>query len=357
MKRTILFLIILSLLSLINCYSNIIDNVRKNLVEKALLSLPKKNNVDILKMFIAMSKTKEEYSLTDEESAFLIYKWITQNIIYDCSRNELGNNENPTNVYNLGMGTSKGISDLFKTMCRYMEIESDIISGYIKKTIKDSELIAIKDYIWNYIVINNTYYLIDVSSAMGACEGNEFLKYYTEFYFATNPEFFIRTHFPEENEWQLLDNIFTKEQFISMAFTTHFYYLYGFKSIYPDSNIINGLKETEIILISGTNKTKPNIIGIVLNSELDYKEINYTNYKFSNGKIELTFDLSDEDIVYFYVVIQQYIPLEERNNFTGVVLYKVNHLKKENELLKSSTKNNNSLLKELFLKRKVIKKN
>ena len=73
MKRTILFLIILSLLSLINCYSNIIDNVRKNLVEEALLSLPTKNNVDILKMYISMSKTKEKYSLTEMKNQLFLY--------------------------------------------------------------------------------------------------------------------------------------------------------------------------------------------------------------------------------------------------------------------------------------------
>ena len=128
-----------------------------------------------------------------------------------------------------------------------------------------------------------------------------------------------------------------------------------YETIYPDSNIINVLKETKIILISGTNKTKPNIIGIVLDSNLDYKEINFTNYKFSNGTIKLTFDLSEENIVYFYVVFEQYIPLEEMNNFTGVVLYKVNHIKKGNNLFKSSKKNNNSFLKELLLKRKLKK--
>ena len=357
MKPIILFLIILSLFTSTNSYSNILENVRKELVEKVLLYLPSKNNIDILKMYITLSNTKEEYSLRDEESVFLIFKWITQNIIYDCYLNKLDNNETPTDVYKSGKGTSKGISDLFKAMCNYMGIESDSISGLIKKSVRDVELLKIIDYNWNYIKINSTYYLIDISSSIGACDGDEFLEHYSEFYFAPDPEIFIRHHFPEENKWQLLDKNITKDQFISMAFTTEWYYLFGFKTINPDSNNITGLEETKFTLTFESNKTKPKVIGITGNSDFDFKEINYTNYIFSEGKIEVSFDLTNEEITYFWVVIEQYVPSEKRNNLTGVVMYKIIHLKKknENELLKYSKNNNNLYLKELLFNRFDIK--
>ena len=293
-------------------------------------------------MFIEISNTKEEYSLKDEESIFLIYKWITDNIWYDCSGN--GGVETPATIYKSRTGTSKGISNLFKIMSDYMGIKSDTISGYLKKTIKDDELLQIIEYDWNYVVINSTYYLIDVSSAIGVCEGNIFTKNYQEFYFATNPEFFIRSHFPKENKWQLLDNIVTKEQFISMAFTTHFYYLFGFKTIYPDINIINGEKKTEFIFTFENKKIKPEVIGIGLNSELEAKEMNYTEYLFTEEKMKLTFDLSNQDINYFYIAVQQYVPLEGYINLTGVVLYKINHSKKINELFKYPKNNKNMFL-------------
>ena len=69
-----------------------------------------------------------------------------------------------------------------------------------------------------------------------------------------------------------------------MAFTTHFYYLFGFKTIYPDINIINGEKKTEFIFTFENKKIKPEVIGIGLNSELEAKEMNYTEYGFQHTR-------------------------------------------------------------------------
>ena len=109
MKKKFAIFIIIVILSLAKPYLNLLEKVRKELVEKALLSLPQINDVDILKMFIEISNTKEEYSLKDEESIFLIYKWITDNIWYDCSGN--GGVETPASIYKSRTGTSKGISN------------------------------------------------------------------------------------------------------------------------------------------------------------------------------------------------------------------------------------------------------
>jgi transglutaminase/protease-like cytokinesis protein 3 len=239
MNQIIWILIILVLSSFINSYSNILEKVRKDLVEKALFSLPSRIRVDILKMYISMKEAKEEFSLSDEESAFLVYKWITLNIKYDCSNNKIGMYETPVRVYYLGIGNSRSISELFTIMCSYMGVKSNYILGYIKTS--DDELVTIVEHNWNYIEINNKYYLIDVSLAMGVCGINGFSYTYSELYFDQNPEIFIRSHFPLDNKWQLLNNTITKEQFTSLAFTSQWYYLFGFNSIYPDSNIIKGL--------------------------------------------------------------------------------------------------------------------
>ena len=113
-----------------------------------------------------------------------------------------------------------------------MGYEAGIISGY--KKLMDSEgKILNDDYAWNYIVINGTYYLIDLISAIR--EKKE------ELFFATDPEIFIKFHIPKESKWQLLSESITLEKFNSMAYlTTDFYYL-GFKNIFPDSLELKGI--------------------------------------------------------------------------------------------------------------------
>ena len=50
----------------------IIDKVRKDIVNKALLNLPKEENFDILKMCLEMSPFKSTYSF-NAESGYLAY--------------------------------------------------------------------------------------------------------------------------------------------------------------------------------------------------------------------------------------------------------------------------------------------
>ena len=79
----------------------------------------------------------------------------------------------------------------------------------------------------------------------------EFRESYPEFIylcFGTEPEIFIRQHFPKESKWQLLSEPYTFEKFESMALLNPFFYLLGFKTISPDTTKIIG--DGKIILTS-----------------------------------------------------------------------------------------------------------
>ena len=65
------------------CFSNLLDQVRIEVVDKALIELPKRESIDILKMALEMSSAQDQNSMTDAESAYFAYKWIGQNIDYD----------------------------------------------------------------------------------------------------------------------------------------------------------------------------------------------------------------------------------------------------------------------------------
>jgi len=108
--------------------------------------------------------------------------------------------------------------------------------------------------IWTAILINGTWHLADVDWGSKGINGvneewelvddngkgaREFMKpkrkityEYDEFYFLTNPEQFIYTHFPNETKWQLLARPVTLEEFSQMAILhSHFFeYELHFKS-------------------------------------------------------------------------------------------------------------------------------
>ena len=140
--------IVFLFLSFIIWFSSLLDQVRKDIISKALLYLPKREEIDILKLGLEMSKAKEEYSMTEEESAYFIYKWISQNIATDCIGIMLGNSSGEAvTTYREGKGGPIGISGLFNTLCSLLNVESNTILGLTKiATLNYTQLIQFKDY-------------------------------------------------------------------------------------------------------------------------------------------------------------------------------------------------------------------
>ena len=141
--------------------------VRIDLINNALKVLSSKGFVDVLKMCIEMNKLKEYYEMNDAEGAFLVYQWIAKNIKIKCNATE---EENFVSVYNSRKGDVYGISSLFKTMVSHQHISAGIIEGYTRNY-DNKTFIASKPvkWVWNYIILNDTYYLVDASYGIGGC--------------------------------------------------------------------------------------------------------------------------------------------------------------------------------------------
>jgi len=250
-------------------YSLLVDKVRKDVIDEVLLNLPKRRNTNLLKMCIEMSKTKEKYSLNDPESVYLVYKWIAENIEFNCTNAKL--NESPSSAFKTGRSGSIGITTLFKNMCSFMKIESDIISGHTKLLFNNpEEIVKELEHNWNYILIDDNYYLIDAAMGTGNSYDINFEKDFSDFYFGTKPEIFIYFNFPEDNKWQLLSKNITTQEFNSMAFFTKYFFTEGFKDIESNSYNIN---------IKDNSK-----ITLTYDESITDLEIKYQTFKFVNGK-------------------------------------------------------------------------
>lgn len=64
---------------------------------------------------------------------------------------------------------------------------------------------------------------------------------FDDFYFLTDPEEFIDSHFPDEEKWQLLDMPITLEEFEWRVFKTSAFFTMGLRLIQPHhSHIVTG---------------------------------------------------------------------------------------------------------------------
>ena len=224
------------LLGASSTYSNPLDTVRRGIVDQALASLPARSTVSEDKMCSAMKTAKNSFTLSEAECAYLVYKWLAQNIVYDCyALNHGGIDFTEQGTYNKGKGVCAGFAAIFETMCKSLGLETEYVAGYSKGAGFVQGVIPTKsDHAWNSVKIGSSYYLVDSTWGAGTCEGDTYQKMLRDFYFCTNPEYFIRTHLPEEKQWQLINPTITLETFVNMLLIKEAFYENGFTSISPD---------------------------------------------------------------------------------------------------------------------------
>ena len=325
MMKKYLFLIILSLLSKLsksieesienNSVSKLISMVRLEIIDQSLKDLPRIKEANILQMVSKMIKAKQDNSLNEAESAYLVFKWIAQNIWIDFNDE---NSDDPINAYNSGRGSPKALSSLFNNISTFLKVKSDSISGYLKwVTYKDYTMQSDKNYTCNYVEINGEYYLLDVSMAV---QLKISFSNYIYLYFGTDPEIFIRQHFPIESKWQLLSEPYTFEKFESLALLTSFFYLLGFKTISPDTTKIIG--NGKIILSS--DKSIPELEYIYNCAREGGEEGNWEDFNGSpEGKFEIEYNMNKDKCIFYSIEL---IP-NNSNTFTTIVKYSTNYTK------------------------------
>ncbi|MGY6528362.1 MAG: transglutaminase domain-containing protein [Cyanobacterium sp.] len=178
-----------------------------------------------------------QYATTDEEKARIIYSWITHNIAYDVvSLNTFMNyniypDVSVRTVLNTRETICSGYANLYQQLAQNMGLRSVIIIGYAKgfdyAVGNDSNV----NHAWNGVQIDGKWFLLDPTWGAGTINDNRFEKNFNDFYFATNPQHFIYTHFPENNKWQLLENSYTREKFDNLPTVSHHFFRNKFELI------------------------------------------------------------------------------------------------------------------------------
>lgn len=226
----------------LSSYNNPLNNVRKSLVDRALNSLPARTSVSMTDMINYMVSAINANGFYQAEGAYMLYKWIGYNIQYDCYNSYYYPNLLPVSdidTYNLGRGGDLGISRLFVTMGNALGFYSYEIQGYSKvSTYVQGKLPSQPDHVWNGVMIDNVYYLIDMSWALGDCNVDKFYPAFSDFYFCTEPNIFIRSHLPQDQTWQLVNPTITITQFVNSLKLTKNFYENGFKTVSPDKSSI-----------------------------------------------------------------------------------------------------------------------
>ncbi len=216
----------------------------------------------------------------DEEKVRAIYIWLSHNISYDLQNDMFNISDNIIiysslddkkrqlrrkklnklkNVLKSRKAVCIDYSELFKEICDRIGIQSEIVVGYSKANIYDIEKEnKIKNHAWNVVKIKNNWEIIDVTWAttytnIGTQKNLE--KFY-DYYFFTNPEDFILTHYPVNTKWQLIKNKISKKDFFKSPIFYPSYFRNEIKIADVQKGILEANKKRLIIIFNKIPKRK-----------------------------------------------------------------------------------------------------
>lgn len=180
-----------------------------------------------------ISPTKYDYSRVAEqltegcqsnlEKIEAIYDWMTRTIAYDTSYSV----RTADGCFDAKKGVCQGYSELFYRIAEAAGLRVEIISGIsrdIYGRVSDS------GHAWLFAYTRENYgILIDPTWDAGTVNGNEFKRgSYHRGWFGVDPKWMILTHFPKEEEYQLLSDSMSEEEFRSLNYEFSLQYIYGF---------------------------------------------------------------------------------------------------------------------------------
>ena len=329
-------------------------SLNNDIVDKILTSAPERIKTSLEELTNFFKSQSKLYSLTDPDKILLVYKWISNNIIFDCEdyinilkKKEDMNYLAQEEIFSEGKTTSHGYSTLFITILSGIDekIEVKLIKGYVKNFIyKYGMEYDEPNHEWLAVNISNRWHLVDPAFGSGYCNYINkklvFIPYYNKFYCFPPPELFIKTHFPEDQKYQFISKKIKIDTFYKYPIYKTNFFNFGFKSVKPEEVILNVEKEGKIII----NLQKDiDINNLFLSGKMSYKE----NNKIKTEENTILIEKKENFFEVFFYVNKNYEykltifginSINDKDDFKELVIYKI--IKNNNEENNITNENN-----------------
>ncbi|HEY0653057.1 MAG TPA: transglutaminase domain-containing protein [Chryseosolibacter sp.] len=224
---------------------------------------------------------------TDVHKFRAIYKWVCENIendyqlFIDNQRNrEKLNDPAELKEWNAKVQTRMfdnllkkrktvctGYAYLIKELSHFAGITAEIVDGYGRTIASNIGGKGIANHSWTAVQLEGRWYLCDATWASGAIDFTHkiFVKRYDDAYFLSDPEFFIRNHYPLDLRWTLLDQNPTLEDFLNRPIVYSPAYRHQILPVSPDRFQVES-QERKVVIKIITKRNEHPSITFMLNS-------------------------------------------------------------------------------------------
>jgi archaellin len=199
-------------------------------------------------------------NLAEIQKAYVLFLWICENIDYDAQGYFNGSDVDctPDGVFKNGKTVCSGYSRLYKDISLPLGLNVECVSCYAKGVdYEPGKKMNGTNHEYNVINLNQKWYPIDSTWGAGHIEGKEYQKAFNEFYFLADPELLIKSHFPQDEKWQLTKKKYTMEEFMKWPQINSNFHKYEFNKFSPEEGFIE-LKNanSQKFIIWGNNMEK-----------------------------------------------------------------------------------------------------
>ena len=196
----------------------------------------------------------------DMQKVRAIFYWITENIAYRTKPVRSRKKSSPDvieetddtmalkpldervaeTVLENRVAVCDGYARLFKTLCSYSGIRSEVINGYARTEASKKIQRFRPNHSWNAVWIDSAWQLLDVTWASGyiSWHGGDFVRHLDEQYFLSSPEQFIREHYPDDLHWTLMEDPPLMPEFRHSPFKQKSFTKYQITTYSPEKGII-----------------------------------------------------------------------------------------------------------------------
>jgi len=147
------------------------------------------------------------------QKAERIYNWIAANINYDIYMLHAPKGAvrdcSPPTVLKRRQSVCAGYATLFETMAKRAGLQVETVTGVGRSQAGG----AAESHAWNAVMLDGEWKLLDCTWGAGFVNGNDFHRAYSDFYFLSDPQEFLTTHFPDDPKWQLVDSPISRAEF------------------------------------------------------------------------------------------------------------------------------------------------
>ncbi|XP_059673760.1 kyphoscoliosis peptidase-like [Gavia stellata] len=197
------------------------------------------------------------------ETVRAIWFWLCHNIEYDVD-GFLGLSQKihmPEQVLQTGRAVCSGYAHLCQEMCREAGLSCVEVPGFGRcpgsrrsRWCQQQK----SSHMWNAVELEGQWCLLDACWGAGTvdAESRLFMPRHDDFFFLTDPEHFIETHWPEDPQWQLLQPPVLREDFEQRVFKTSEFFRLQLSLLSPNTSLLKTVHGEVSVMLGSTHPTE-----------------------------------------------------------------------------------------------------